>query len=133
MFSSVFPDPKTFRGLFSSGCHPGLLGDALVEKIVEMHESCAEIRDGGVETTAGAGAAPAAGGVGGRDGEAAGKTSSAAATPKEYMSFLRSWFEMNESKKVNERWSRTTFFAVLTRNGSELSPRIVCLRGFGSG
>lgn len=86
--------------IFASDRHPGILGDALAEKIVEMHESCAEIRGGGLEAAAGIVAAPAAGGGEGRDGGAVEKTSSAAATPKEYVSFLRSWFEMHESKKV---------------------------------
>lgn len=65
---------------------PGLLGDALAEKIVEMHESCTEGSGLGVDGP---------GGV--KDG--AGKGSSA--TPKEYVSFLRSWFGMHESKKVS--------------------------------
>lgn len=67
--------------------YSGLLGDALADKIVEMHESCVD----------------AGGGV---DGDSSvrsdnrGVGSGSPATPKEYVSFLRSWFDMHESKKV---------------------------------
>lgn len=67
--------------------YPGLVGDALADKIVEMHESCTE----GAELDADA--------SGGTKGSTAGGPS---ATPKEYVSFLRGWFDMHEEKKVNE-------------------------------
>ncbi|CAM9131219.1 unnamed protein product, partial [Ectocarpus sp. 4 AP-2014] len=83
---------------------PGLLGDALADKIVEMHESCSESGMVGTDTTGATTSAPGAGGGGGRDSGAMGKTSSfASATPKEYVSFLRSWFDMHESKKGSLR------------------------------
>lgn len=55
----------------------------------------------GADTTGATASASGAGGGGGRDSGAMGKySSSASATPKEYVSFLRSWFDMHESKKV---------------------------------
>ena len=70
-----------------------------------MHESCAE---SGVEAVERASSpTPASGGGRRRDSGAAAaaaaaapKTLASAATPKEYVSFLRSWFDMHESKKV---------------------------------
>lgn len=72
--------------MFCFLCCLALLGDALTEKIVEMHESCANGGEGG------AGASPGEGNVEGLG---------TSATPKEYVSFLRSWFTMHESKKVS--------------------------------
>ena len=75
--------------------HQGLLGDALAEKIVEMHESCAE---SGLE--GGDAAGPTGGSGGRRESGGTSKDLASAATPKEYVSFLRSWFDMHESKKA---------------------------------
>lgn len=66
-------------------CRPALLGDALTDKIVEMHESCMNEGEGGASASTG-------------EGKVEGLETSA--TPKEYISFLRSWFTMHESKKV---------------------------------
>lgn len=80
----------------------GLLGDALAEKIVEMHESCVESGlDGGDAarpTTSASGSRGEAGGR--RESGGTSKSLASAATPKEYVSFLKSWFDMHESKKV---------------------------------
>lgn len=78
--------------LFMSSFQAGLTGDALAEKIVEMHESCS----GGV--TADRDSAALCGGVPGTGGAGAGLGSSV--TPLEYISFLHSWLDMHESKKV---------------------------------
>lgn len=60
-----------------------------------MHESCVESALDGGDTAGPTTSAP------GSRGEAGGSKSLApAATPKEYVSFLRSWFDMHESKKV---------------------------------
>lgn len=72
----------------------GLLGDALVDKIVEMHESCSENKYDRQDDS------PANGAVAAHGGESmTGKNASA--TPKEFVSFLRSWFAMHEAKKVS--------------------------------
>lgn len=70
-----------------------------------MHESCVESGLEGGDAASGAASASApgagAGGGGGREhGAGVNRNASSAATPKEYVSFLRSWFDMHESKKV---------------------------------
>lgn len=80
----------------------GIVGDALAEKIVEMHESCVESAldagDTAGSTTPASGSRGEAGGR--RESGGASKPLASAATPKDYVSFLRSWFDMHESKKV---------------------------------
>lgn len=78
----ILIDGLTVSGVF--WC-VGLVGDALVDKIVGMHESCAEGSREEADAPTGAR----------RDTDRG-----SSATPKEYVSFLRGWFAMHEAKKV---------------------------------
>lgn len=64
-----------------------------------MHESCLESGlDGRDNAVTASGSRGEAGGR--RESGVTSKCLAAAATPKEYVSFLRSWFDMHESKRV---------------------------------
>lgn len=76
-------------------CHcPDLLGDALAEKIAEMHESGAVGAETEVDPMSS---------IGGAGGAAVGSEIGPSGTPMEYVSFLKGWFDMHESKKVLRR------------------------------